>query len=115
MKKLLWLLFLYCATFVYADDQTFVYNEHGKHDPFWPLVTPAGSMINYESDMTATDMVLEGVVVDAQGNNLAIINGKVVKMGDTIGSYLVEDITNDHVNVSKGEERLTLRLKKGNV
>ncbi|MBI3601706.1 MAG: hypothetical protein HY209_02270 [Candidatus Omnitrophica bacterium] len=116
MKKLLWCLCLVMATAVYADEKAFVYNEHGKHDPFWPLVSPSGTRITYDDEvLTATDMMLEGIVTDSQGNNVAIINGKIVKAKDQIGSYAIETIANDHVDLVKGQERLTLKLKKGGV
>ena len=112
MKALLWFLCLTVVTVVYADEKAFVYNEHGKHDPFWPLVSPSGTRITYDTDLTATDMMLEGIVADAKGNNLAIINGRIVKVGDQIGSYAIETIANDHVDLVKGQERLTLKIKK---
>ncbi len=115
MKKLVMTLVASSVAVVYAQDKPFVYNDHGKHDPFWPLVSPNGTMIIYDSDLSATDMVLEGIVVDVQGNNLAIVNRKIVKKGDRIGPYTVELITNDQVDVVKGQEHLTLKLKKGGV
>ena len=91
----------------------FVYDDHGKHDPFWPLVTPGGAVITYDADLTINDMTLEGVLADAGGKNLAIVNGKVVKVSDWIGSYQVGTITRDHVELRKGQEQFTLKLKKG--
>ncbi len=112
MKALLWFLCLTVVTVVYADEKAFVYNEHGKHDPFWPLVSPSGTRINYDTVSTATDMILEGIVEDSKGNNVAIINGKIVKAKDQVGSYVIESITKDHVDLVKGQERLTLKIKK---
>ena len=113
MKKLLWSLFLWGATTVYADNKPFVYDKHGKRDPFGPLVSSSGALITYDSDITATDMILEGIVADAEGNNLAIINGKIVKIGNQMGAYTIETIYADHVDLVKGTERQTLKLKKG--
>jgi len=117
MKNLL--LCLLCVVAVSAvfaqDNQAFVYNEHGKRDPFAPLVSPNGSLISYDSNIAVSDMSLEGVVIDPQGKNLAIINGKIVKSGDLVGLYTVESIANDHVNLMNGKEHLTVKLKKGEV
>ena len=101
------------APLVWADEAPFTYNEHGKHDPFLPLVSSSGVIITYDSDLTTNDMQLEGIVADAKGDNIAIINGKVVKAQDVLGVYTVDKIADDHVDMLKGSERFTLNLKKG--
>jgi hypothetical protein len=112
MKKVLCLILLF-AMIVLNKSQAFVYNEHDKRDPFNPLVSSSGAIISYDNEFTAAEVSLEGIVLDAKGNNLAIINGKVVKVTDRIGSYTVESIANDHVNLVNGEEHVTVKLKKG--
>ena len=114
MKKVLWLFFFFAMTSVFADgNKVFVYNENGKRDPFDPLVSSKGTVLTYDSDVTsATDLILQGVVIEANGNNLAIINGKIVKVGDQVGPYTVESIAKDHVNFTKGQEQMTVKLKK---
>jgi hypothetical protein len=101
------------STAAIADN--FVYNINGKRDPFQPLVSPSGAVITYDGDMTVTDMILEGIVADPQGNNLAIINGKIMKASDVVGGYTVQQITTDSVELIKGEEHFTLKLKKGDI
>ena len=114
MKIWLWCIYFLGTSFAWAaESKQFVYNENGKRDPFWPLVSASGTITTYESDMTAADMVLEGVVVDAHGDNLAIVNGKIVKKGEQVASYQVDSISNDHVDLSNSQEHLTIRLKKG--
>ncbi len=94
-------------------DEAFVYNEHGKKDPFTSLVSPTGEVITTDADMTVSDLNLEGIMVDAKGNNLAIINGKVVKAADMIGGFRVEVISPEAVELIKNDGRFTLKLKKG--
>ncbi len=96
-----------------AEEAAFVYDDHGKHDPFWPLVSSGGTVITYDTDLTASDMVLEGIVAGAKGNNMAIVNGKVVKSKDNLGAYTVDQVGDDYVEITKGEEHFTLKLKKG--
>ena len=115
MKTLLQLFCIVTATTLYADEKLFVYDDHGKHDPFWPMVSPSGTLITFDEDLTAADMTLEGIVADAKGNNLAIINGRIVKKGDEIGSYTIEAVGHKLVDLSKGQEHLTLKLKNGGV
>jgi hypothetical protein len=116
MKKVLWIILFLTTTLSFAqDNKNFVYNEHGKKDPFGPLVSSTGAVISYDTDMSATDLILEGVIGDAKGNNLALINGKVVKPGDQVGLYTIDSIGNDHVDLIKGQEHLTVKLKKGGI
>ena len=42
---------------VWAEEAPFVYDEHGKHDPFLPLVSASGAVITYETDLTTNDMI----------------------------------------------------------
>jgi hypothetical protein len=89
-----------------------VYDDHGKRDPFVPLVSSTGMVVTYDEDLSVNDLVLEGIVSDASGNNAAIVNGKVVKAQDHIGPYLVDVVAADHVEFLKGTQRSILKLKK---
>ena len=97
---------------VSAQPQNFVYDDHGKHDPFWSLVTPAGVIINYDSDILISDMLLEGIIAGADGKNLAIINNTIVKPNDQVGLFVIEKIELDKVLLRKGQESFSLKIKK---
>ena len=90
----------------------FTYQDHGKRDPFWPLVSSTGNVNNYDTDLSVTDMVLEGIMFSANGEAAAIANGKVVKKGEHIGELTVESIGKNLVVFFKGEEKFELKLKK---
>ena len=111
MRRIGFVITLLFANSVYAQ-ANFVYDEHGKRDPFVPLVSSAGMVVTYDEDLSVNDLVLEGIVSDAEGNNMAIVNGKVVNVKDKIGPYTVDLITGDHVEFLKGTERYILKLKK---
>ncbi len=100
------------ATFAVANDTNFVYDDHGKRDPFWKLVSPSGAIVTYETDLLLTDMTLEGIIFDPNGNSLAIINGVVVERKGRFGLYTIEKIETDKVILQKGLENFTLELKK---
>ena len=89
-----------------------MYDDHGKRDPFVPLVSSAGMVVTYDEDLSVNDLVLEGIVADPSGNNAAIVNGKVVKVHDQVGPYVVENIAVDHVEFLKGTEQFILKIKK---
>ncbi len=112
MRLIPFMLLLFFANLVYAGE-AFVYDDHGKRDPLVPLVSSAGMVVTYDVDMSVGDLVLEGIVADASGNNAAIVNSKVVKTGDQVGPYVVDVITVDHVELLKESERFILKLKKG--
>ena len=103
---------LFIQQIAVAQEDVFVYDAHGKYDPFWPLVAPNGSIISYDQKLMAADLFLEGIVVGAQGSNIAIINGKIVKENDGIGDYRVRAIADDYVELFKGDEKFVLTLKK---
>jgi hypothetical protein len=111
MRILLFVLTLFFTNSVYAQE-SFVYDDHGKRDPFVPLVSSAGMVVTYDEDLSVNDLVLEGIVSDASGNNAAIVNGKVVKVHDQVGPYVVDVIAIDHVEFLKGADRFILKLKK---
>ena len=90
-----------------------MYNDHGKRDPFMPLVSSDGIVVAYDQDLSVNDLTLEGIVADVSGRNVAIVNGKIVKAHDQIGSYVVETIAFDHVEFLKGTERFILKIKRG--
>jgi len=101
MKLTIFVLLLFFTNSVYAQS-AFVYDDHGKRDPFVPLVSSAGMVVTYDEDLSVNDLILEGIAADSSGNNAAIVNGKVVKVHDQIGPYIVDVITFDHVEFLKG-------------
>ena len=95
------------------DPEPFVYDDSGRRDPFWPLVNSNGAILNYESEFLITDLALEGIMAGTAGENLAIINGRVLKTGDTIGQFVVERIVEDSIILKRGRQKFELKLKKG--
>ena len=112
MRFFTFVLILLSANSVYAQG-VFVYDDHGKRDPFVPLVSSSGMVVTYDEDLSVNDLVLEGIVSDPSGNNAAIVNGKVVKVQDRLGPYVVDAIAADHVEFLKGNDKFILQLKKG--
>lgn len=90
----------------------FVYEDHDKRDPLWKLIGPRGSILSYDKDVQATDLLLEGVMAEPGGESVAIINGNIVKVGDKIGLFVITNIQTNEVTLEKGQETFTLKLKK---
>jgi hypothetical protein len=106
------LLFLILLLFV-VPSAARAYDDKGKRDPFWPLLSASGTIINYGEDITPSDMVLEGIMSDGGGHYTAIINGNIVKSGDNIGAFKIERILPNTVFFQKGSEKFELNLKTG--
>ncbi len=111
IKKTLLIVFLGLSIFAYAEEQ-FVYDSKGRRDPFLPLVSKDGYIINREADVLASDMNLEGIIFDKSGKSLAIINGKVLKVGDKIGNYNILKIEKQKVTLEFNAEEVVLELKE---
>lgn len=99
--------------FLFIGFQAEAYEDGGLRDPFWPLVSSSGTIINYGQDVSVSDMILEGIVSNGQGAFTAIINGSVVEVGDSVGQYSITNIESQKVILSKENEIFELDLKKG--
>lgn len=114
-------LWVFPHNFISADDapeeekeaqDVFIYNDHGRRDPFWPLVNSNGTLVTYDADLAYTDFDLEGIMSLGEDERVAMINGKIIKQNDVIGDYLVVEIKENTVVLSKGPQRFELILKK---
>src|SRR5438552_3757500 len=105
-------LLMLSLLFVFPS-QARAYDDNGKRDPFWPLISASGTIINYGEDITPSDMVLEGIMADGSGHYTAIINGNIVGAGDTIGAFKIDRIEPKTVFFQKGSEKFELNLKNG--
>ena len=115
MKLLLFLIIsaMMLGNQVLADEQgQFHYNDHGKRDPLWRLVSSEGVVINYDADLQISDLTLEGIIYDPRGKSFAIVNGNVVKPSDKIGLYVIKKIEPKKVFLTNGQENFVLELKK---
>ena len=113
MKMLAIILLVFMYTNVYAEENIFSYENNGKRDPFWPLVSPSGALINYDQDLSVSDMDLEGVMLEKDGRNVAIINGTIIKVNEKVGLFTVISINADGVVLKKGQEKtVSLKIKK---
>ncbi|MDD5596018.1 MAG: hypothetical protein PHY94_07255 [Candidatus Omnitrophica bacterium] len=74
------------------------YHAEGARDPFKPLKIEVEEVTEEETTQTLPDLKIQGVV---WGGSLpqAIINNKVVKVGDTIEKAKIIDINKDGITV----------------
>ena len=95
----------------YAQQQ-FIYDAKGKRNPFIPLVTPDGRLLNLEQEEVKKDLILEGIIYDKNGLSYAVVNGEIVKIGDRVDVYQVLKIEKEKIILIKEGEPLELHLKK---
>ncbi|MBU1087414.1 MAG: hypothetical protein KKD05_07835 [Candidatus Omnitrophica bacterium] len=107
------LLLLSASAFAKAD-RDFVYKDKQTRDPFISLVTSDGRILPGAREITeSTNVELEGVIWDPNGNSLAIINGKPVKEQQRIMNLQVLKIKKDSVLLQKEGKVIVIYLKKG--
>jgi hypothetical protein len=80
-------------------------------DPFIPLITPAGYLMNIEPQANAA-LRLEGVTFDPHGGSIAVINGKLVQVGDEISGAVVTSIESARVTVIQDNKKIDLELRR---
>jgi len=95
-----------------AAAEQYTYKYEGKRDPFIPLISPTGYLINLEPENNAT-LRLEGVMYDPQGDSMAIINGQLVRVGENVGDAVVSSIEPNKVTVIKDNQKVEIELRKG--
>lgn len=96
---------------VTAQDQKYTYTPQGRRDPFVPLVSPAGYLINLEEEEDAV-IRLEGIMYDAKGDSMAIINGELLKVGEGINGVVVSKIEPNKIVVVKDNQKIEIELRR---
>jgi len=90
----------------------FEYNSHGKRDTFAPLVgsdKPVAAM-RLADVASVEEMSLEGIVTNAKGEMVALVNGEMLKTNDRVGEIIVKSITSSGVTFSVGGKEYKLKL-----
>ncbi len=113
-KKLCYAFFFVflLGRWAFADSQSFIYDDKGRRDPFWPLVSSSGTIVTYDQDLVFSDLILEGITYDAAGKSVAVINSSIVSINDKIGGYQVAEIRRLVVVLSKEGKTYILKMKK---
>ncbi len=107
-------IFIFFWIFIWFSSvpaQEYVYKFQGKRDPFVPLISSAGYLVNLEPQENEA-LHLEGVMYDADGGSIVIINGELLKVGETIGNAIVSSIELDKVVIIKDNEKVELELRR---
>lgn len=117
LKIILSFLFIFAFGLQLAAHNLFAqgqagYDAKGKRDPFIPLVTPDGRLLELEKEENALGLQLDGIIYDKDGLSYAIVNSEVVKVSDKVGEYQVLRIEKNKVFFIKGGEITEVALKE---
>ncbi|MBU2541042.1 MAG: hypothetical protein KJ593_03975 [Candidatus Omnitrophica bacterium] len=108
--------FFLLAPIVFADDTAreveFTYTIHNERDPFLPFVTPDGYIVNLQAQTEIADINLEGIIFDAQGRSLAVINGDVIAENEFVGEFQLKEIKKDKIILQNGQKTYIIELTK---
>lgn len=76
----------------------YVYDSHGRRDPFVPLLgVTSGSIGSLEDIMGIEDVSFQGFAVDSAGRKVVVLNGEMITEGRTIGRLTVKKILRNEV------------------
>ncbi|MFA5038510.1 MAG: hypothetical protein WC732_02385 [Candidatus Omnitrophota bacterium] len=95
----------------FAQKGAYSYKPEGKRDPFVPLVSAAGYLINLEPEEESA-LRLEGIMYDPRGESMAIINGELRKVGEKVGDAVISRIEPAKIVVIKDNQKVEMELRR---
>ncbi|MCK4463000.1 MAG: hypothetical protein KAU58_01680 [Candidatus Omnitrophica bacterium] len=102
---------IWISCFAYAQEtDKFVYDSHGKRDPFIPLVGLPHIRTAVSEIMSIDDVDFQGIARDARGRRIVIINGEMLTRGSELGALKVSKITDSEAIVIIREKEYSLKL-----
>ncbi|MDO8662312.1 MAG: hypothetical protein Q7K98_03730 [Candidatus Omnitrophota bacterium] len=112
-NKILLILFVGLYSFSFAQGD-FIYQSKGKRNPFIPLVSKDGRLMKLDKDegQGKSDLLVDGIIYDKQGISYALVNGRVLGIGDYAGEYRVLKITKDKVAFLKDDQIREVLINK---
>lgn len=104
------ILFAFCAT-SNAED-AYVYSSHGRRDPFVPLVGDVSrkAVDSIEDVISIEDVRFQGVAGSGAGGMIAILNGEMLREGETVGHVTIKEVARGKVILMIDENEYTLRM-----
>ena len=94
----------------WAQEQKYSYKQT-KRDPFVPLISASGYLMNLEPEDSSA-LTLEGIMYDPKGDSIAIINGELVRVGDTISDAVLVSVEPAKVTVIKDNQKVDMSLRR---
>lgn len=117
IKVCIILIFLFMTSFSLSDEVVQQetgpkYERAGKRNPFIPIITTDGQLINIQDEDENSELNLEGIIYDKSSQSMAIINGQILKANETIGGVKIVEIRKDSVVYVKDGEIFILNQER---
>jgi len=94
----------------YAQEE-YIYDSRGRRDPFVPLLGVTSSAMGSLDDVMGIDDVnLQGIASDSQGKKAAIINGEMIREGQTIGRVTLKKILHEKIELMIDDEEYEINI-----
>ena len=94
-----------------VGQERIAYDSKGKRDPFLPLITgEKGTVMGLEMVETIDDVRLEGVIMDAAGSSMAVINDTLLMEGEKQYSVTLKRVENNSVVIYVHDKEHTVYL-----
>ena len=105
---------IFCFLGIALAQEDFVYQSKGKRNPFIPLVDKEGRLmrLDKEQEKGTSDLMVDGIIYDKQGVSFALVNGRVVGVGDYAGEYRVLKIQDNKITFLKGDQLKEVPINK---
>ena len=110
LKELLISLTLICGTLFAQTEQPIRYDDKGRRDPFLPLIDENGRYLSHTESLSFDELKLSGILWDPQGASSCLINNQIVKLGESICGFMLEDISKDNITLSKDGKEYIIQL-----
>lgn len=110
------ILFVICVLYIVIypmahAQEAYLYEGHGRRDPFVPLVgVTKGAVVSLEDIVSIEDVNLQGIARDSTGRKAAIINGEMIKEGQTIGHLTIIKILKNEVILTIDEDEFKVNI-----
>ncbi|MFH1858599.1 MAG: hypothetical protein ABH845_06855 [Candidatus Omnitrophota bacterium] len=111
MQVRFFLVMLFLGSGLSLEAADFVYKKSGR-DPFWPLVTKEGKLIQDFGTISLENIFLEGIIWDPYSDSIAMINGMIFRKGEYVGDFEILKIEEDRVTLRDGNEERYLTLEE---
>ncbi|MBL7155947.1 MAG: hypothetical protein ISS90_02270 [Candidatus Omnitrophica bacterium] len=94
-------------------ETVFIYNNRGRRDPFVPLVGDTSGVVgSLEDVMSIEDVELNGLASTSTGEKIAILNGEMVKEGQSVGRLTLKKVLDAKVIILIDDVEYELNIQE---
>jgi len=103
--------FLCNCNFLLANESNFIYDSKDKRDPFISLIGKKVKLTDVDLINSIKDVRVEGVIIDPKKGSAAIVNGQILYIGDYMGGFKLDKVTNYYIVMSRDDKEFKLQFR----